>query len=273
MYIRKNLTTNLTRRHRRVVCLFSILLFSLGLLASCRDSSQQTATTEIHVAAASDLTTAFGEIGREFEKAQAIKVLFSFGASGVLARQIENGSPMDVFAAANVGYVDQLERQNLIIPDTKAIYARGRITLWTPKDSQIKLTQISDLTQSDVKRIAIANPEYAPYGMAAREVMQAAGVWASVKSKLVYGENIRQTFQFAETGNVDVAIIALSLSKESDGKWTLIGSELHKPLDQAMTVIKATKNERAAREFCKFVNGTAGRSILRKYGFEFPDEK
>jgi molybdate transport system substrate-binding protein len=272
MYTRLKRKTKRTRRPRRVLCLLSLTVLLLSLGSGCR-SPNPTGAIELHVAAASDLTTAFGEIGREFEKTHPIKLSFSFSASGTLAKQIENGSPMDVFAAANVGYVEQLERQNLIVPETKAVYARGRITLWTAKDSQINLTQISDLTNAEVQRIAIANPEYAPYGMAARDAMQTAGIWDSVKPKLVYGENIRQAFQFAQTGNVDVAVVALSLSKESDGKWVLIGSELHKPLDQALAVIRATKNEQAAREFCSFVISAEGKSILRKYGFEFPGEK
>lgn len=236
---------------------------------ACRERASNT-PVEIHVAAASDLTNAFGELGKEFEKTHNIKVTFSFGASGMLAKQIENGSPMDVFAAANVGYVDQLAQKELIVADTKGVYARGRITLWTPKDSPLQITKVSDLTNPSVKRIAIANPEYAPYGMAARDALQGAGIWDEVKPKLVYAENIRQTMQFAQTGNVDVAIMALSLSRESDGKWRLIDSSLHKPLDQGLAVIKSTKNEAAARQFCTFVRGDSGRAILKKYGFEFP---
>lgn len=177
---------------------------------------------------------------------------------------------MDVFAAANVGFVEQLEQKGLIIPDTKVVYARGRITLWTPKDSDLKLEKITDLARTDVKRIAIANPEYAPYGMAAREALETAGVWETVKPKLVYGENIRQTFQFAETGNVDVAIVSLSLSSTSQGRWILIPEELHRPVNQGLAVIKSTQNEKAAREFSTFVAGPQGQEILARFGFEKP---
>ncbi len=179
---------------------------------------------------------------------------------------------MDLFAAANTDYIDQLDKQGLIVPDTRTIYARGRITLWTRKDSPQQIEKISDLTRPEVKRIAIANPDHAPYGMAAREALQRAGIWDSVKSKLVYGENIRQTLQYAETGNVEVAIVAQSLSLQSDGQWFLIPEELHRPLDQALAVIKGTKNEREAREFAQFVMGSEGRAIMRKYGFTLPRE-
>ena len=241
------------------------LLFSL--LGGCK-TKQPASTAELHVAAASDLIPAFEEIGREFETAHQTKVVFSFGSTGLLTRQIENGAPMDVFAAASVDFIDQLEQKGLILADTKSIYARGRITLWTTKDSKLRIEKINDLASDEVKRVAMANPDHAPYGMAAREAMQSAGIWDSLKSKLVYGDNIRQTLQFAETGNVDVAIVALSLSKQSDGRWTLIPQELHKPINQGLAVIKGTKNEQAAREFASFVSGPQGQAVLAKFGFE-----
>jgi molybdate transport system substrate-binding protein len=242
-------------------------LLVLVYFAGCNPSSQ-TETGEIHVAAAADLTPAFEEIAREFESAHKTKVVFSFGSTGMLTRQIENGAPMDVFAAASVDFIEQLEQKGLILSETKAVYARGRITLWVPKDSQLKIEKLTDLTRDDVKRIAIANPDHAPYGMAARDALQSAGIWEAVKSKLVYGENIRQTLQFAETGNVEVAIVALSLSIKSDGRWSLIPAELHKPINQGLAVIKGAKNEKAARDFAAFVTGPSGQAILAKYGFE-----
>ena len=117
-----------------------------------------------------------------------------------------------MFAAANVSFVEELERQGLILPDTKQMYARGRITLWTRADSSLQITSLADLTRPEVQRLAIANPDHAPYGVAARQAMQTAGIWEAVQNKLVLGENVRQTLQYAETGNVDVAIVALSLS-------------------------------------------------------------
>ena len=122
------------------------------------------------------------------------------------------------------------------------------------------------------QRIAIANPDHAPYGLAARQALETAGIWERVKPKLVYGDNIRQTLQYAETGNVEVAIVALSLSMQSRGRWTLIPEELHKPIDQGLAIIKTTKNEPAARAFAAFVNGPQGRAIMQKYGFTFPPQ-
>ena len=244
------------------------LFLTLAFGWACRQTTNQ--SSEITVAAASDLTPAFEEIGREFETHHKTKVVFVFGSTGMLTRQIENGAPMDLFAAANVAYVEQLEQKGLIVPGTKAIYARGRITMWTTADSPLKFETLSDLTRPEVRRIAIANPDHAPYGLAAQQAMQKAGIWDAVKPKLVYGDNIRQTLQYADTGNVEVAIVALSLSQQSKGRWTLIPEELHQPLDQGLAVIKSTRNETAARAFASFVTGARGREILAQYGFAFP---
>lgn len=241
---------------------------TLCCVTACKDQSQP--ANQLTVAAASDLTPAFEELGREFEASHKTKVVFVFGSTGLLTKQIENGAPFDLFAAANVSYIDQLEQKGLISPGTKAIYARGRITFWTPATSNIRLENIGDLARPEVKRVAIANPDHAPYGLAARQALESAGVWDRVKPKLVYADNIRQTLQYAETGNVDVAIVALSLSMQSDGRWTAIPEELHKPIDQALAVIKTTKNEQAARAFAAFIASQQGRAIMQKYGFVLP---
>jgi molybdate transport system substrate-binding protein len=260
-----------SRLKPRVALLAAFFLTLVCAITACKDQSPTTnRPPELTVAAASDLTPAFEQLGREFESSHKTKVVFVFGSTGLLTRQIENGAPMDLFAAANVSFIDQLEQKGLIIPGTKAIYARGRITLWTPVSSNLRLENISDLARPEVQRIAIANPEHAPYGLAARQALESAGVWERVKPKLVYGDNIRQTLQFAETGNVEVAIVALSLSIQSKGRWTLIPEELHKPIDQALGIMKSTKNEPAARAFATFLSGPQGKAIMQKYGFTFP---
>ncbi|HEU4508897.1 MAG TPA: molybdate ABC transporter substrate-binding protein [Pyrinomonadaceae bacterium] len=257
------------RPETRLALLAALLLTLVCAATACKDRPSSSAP-EITVAAASDLTPAFEELGREFQSTHKTKVVFVFGSTGMLTRQIENGAPMDLFAAANVSFVEQLEQKGLIVPGTKAIYARGRITLWTPLDSNLRLESIADLARPEVTRIAIANPDHAPYGMAAKEALETAGIWDRVKTKLVYGDNIRQTLQFAQTGNVEVAIMALSLSIQSKGRWTLIPEEMHKPLDQGLAVIKSTKNESDARAFAAFVGSPQGRAIMQKYGFSFP---
>ena len=244
-----------------------LILIPLLFILSCRPQNTQ---TELTVAAASDLTNAFEEIGREFQKATGAKVIFNFGSSGMLAKQIEQGAPIDLFAAANIDFINQLEQKGLILPDTKKRYARGRIVIWTAQSSGIRIEKLSDLGLPEIKRIAIANPEHAPYGVAARQALEHAGLWEQIKPKIVYGENIRQTMQYAQTGNVEVAIVALSLTPGSDGHWLLIPDDLHNPVDQTFAVIKGAKNEAAARAFAAFVVGEQGQTIMKRYGFTLP---
>src|ERR1043165_1457669 len=185
------------------------LLLTLVCAIACKDRSTAStpAPNELTIAAASDLTPAFEELGRAFESTNKIKVVFVFGSTGLLTQQIENGAPVDLFAAASMSYVDKLDHEGLIVPDSKAVYARGRITLWTTADSNLRLEGIKDLARPEVTRIAIANPDHAPYGLAARQALESAGIWDVIKPKLVYGDNIRQTLQFAELGNHGVGSV------------------------------------------------------------------
>ena len=251
------------------LCSSVALILVLIFFTACRSSPGVTLT----VSAAADLTPAFAELGKLFTNDTGIKVTFNFGSTGQLTQQIEQGAPVDLLAAANVSFIEELERQNLILADTKALYAQGRITLWTRSDSSLKLDRIEDLAKPEVRRIAIANPEHAPYGEAARQALESAGIWDRVSSRLVFGENISQTLQYAETGNVDAAIVALSLSITSKGRWILISDQLHKPLNQALAVVRSTRHETEARRFASFVNSTQGRQIMRKYGFILPGEE
>ncbi len=251
----------------------ALIIISLLLISGCGSRVDNNSDKNVlYIAAASDLAGAFEEVGRSFEQATGIRTVFNFGSTGMLTKQIENGAPLDIFAAANIQFIDQLERKGLIIPDTKALYARGRITIWMRGGSLLQIERLEELARVEIERVAIANPDHAPYGLAAREAMEAAGVWEAVKPKCVFGENVRQTLQYAESGNVDVAIVALSLSLQSNGRWILIPEELHRPLDQALAILKSTTRERQARRFIEFLNGPQGRPIMRKYGFVLPGE-
>ena len=255
-------------------CSSVALIRVLMCFTACRSSPPgKDLPVTLTVSAASDLTPAFEEVGKLFTSDTGIKVTFNFGSTGQLTQQIEQGAPVDLLAAANVSFVEELERQNLILPDTKTLYAQGRITLWTRSDSSLQLDRIEDVAKPEVRRIAIANPEHAPYGDAARQALESAGIWDRVSSRLVFGENVSQTLQYAETGNVDVAIVALSLSVSSKGRWVLVSDQLHKPLNQAMAVIRSTRHEAEARRFASFVNSAQGRPIMRKYGFVLPGEE
>jgi len=249
-----------------------VFVLALALSAiSCGDRASKPKT--LLVSAAADLTPAFKELGSVFERRTGTPVVFNFGSTGQLTQQIEQGAPADLFAAANSSFIEQLEREEMIVPGSAQVYARGRLTIWTPRTATLApITRIEDLSRDDITRVAIANPEHAPYGMAAKEALESAGVWERIAPKLVYGENIRQTLQFAESGNVDVAIVALSLSIQSDGNWTLVPAELHKPLNQTLAIVKSTRNLSSAQAFVALITSPEGREIMRRYGFTSPDE-
>ncbi|MFQ5855540.1 MAG: molybdate ABC transporter substrate-binding protein [Anaerolineae bacterium] len=259
---------------RNLVCLAGLLPIvacagqaSPMLLAPGEDRGN-----DLLVAAASDLQFAFTEIGEHFEQQTGQHMTFSFGSTGNLTAQIENGAPFDLFAAANVTYIDRLRDKGLIIPGTQQLYAQGRIVLAVNRNSGVMATAVGDLLDPSISRVAIANPDHAPYGLAAKQALQRAGVWDRLQSKLVYGENVRQTLQFVQTGNALAGIIALSITDVPEVTWTLIDAGLHQPLNQALAVIRGSPNEQAARAFITFVNGPQGRPIMKKYGFLLPGE-
>jgi molybdate transport system substrate-binding protein len=223
------------------------------------------------VFAAADLAFALKEILPLFEKAHGAKVTLSLGSTGNLAAQIENGAPADVFFAADQAFVERLAARGAVIPETRTLYARGRIVLATPKSGR-RLKHLRDLLDPDVRRVAIANPLHAPYGKAAEEAMRAVGVWDTLKPKLVYGENIRQTLQFLQVGAVDAGIVSLSVASAPEIEWTLIDDGLHAPLNQAAAVVRRSRHVALAVALIQFVSGAEGRPIMRKFGFLLPGE-
>jgi molybdate transport system substrate-binding protein len=198
---------------------------------------------------------------------------FSFGATGLLAKQIAEGAPFDVFAAANLSFVDDAIKAGACEADTKAIYAEGRIVLWTKGAAGLPLASLADLARPEIVHVAIANPDHAPYGKAAKEALVKSGVWDAIEKKIVYGENVQQTLQFAQSGNADVAIVALSLATVSGGHATPIDPSLHAPLKQAHRRVPRRARSRTGPwsrtrgEFAAFVASTEGRAILSRHGF------
>jgi molybdate transport system substrate-binding protein len=234
-------------------------------------SASPTAVAEITVAAASDLRPAFEELGALFEAERGIAVTFSFGSSGQLREQIINGAPFDLFASANVEFVDEVIDAGRGIDATKADYALGRIVLWTPIGVELP-GSIDALAGERFRRIAIANPEHAPYGLAAKQALETAGVYTAVESRLVYGENISDTFRIAQSGNAEVGIVALSLAIAAGGDYTLLPAELHEPLEQALVVTATGSRADAATAFAEFIGSPNGREVMIRYGFMLPGD-
>lgn len=255
------------------VKLFWILWLALAntVLLACNkgDSNKDS----IKVAAASDLSQAFKEVGAEFEKDTGKKVTFSFASTGLLSKQIMEGAPFDLFAAANVSFVDEVVGSGNCDKATQELYARGRLVLWTKQGSKAP-TSLADLADPAYAKIAIANPEHAPYGIAAKEALTHEGLWDELDAhkRIVIGENVSQALQYAETGNADAAIVALSLAVDTDGQYIDIDQSLHTPLEQALVVCGKGPKTQTAGEFAKYVNSEKGRGIMRRYGFLLPSE-
>lgn len=251
-----------------------IALFGLALsLGACAPAAPSTPTpAPLTVAAAADLQFAFTEIGARYTAVTGVPVIFSFGSTGQLAQQIENGAPFDVFAAANQSFVEALARQNLALTDTVQLYARGHLVLAVNRQAGLTVTRLDDLLNPAVRQIAIANPAHAPYGMAAQQALESAGLWSAVTPKLVFGDNVRQALQFVQSGDAPVGIVALSVADVPEITWTLIDDSLHAPLDQALAVMAYSPRQAEARRFAAFINGPEGRPIMQRYGFMLPGE-
>lgn len=240
------------------------LVVLLLLLGACREKS---APVEVKVAAASDLTEAFEELGKQFEAETKLHVSFSFGSSGLLAKQISEGAPFDLFASANERFVQETVTAGACDGATSAHFARGRLALY----GLTAPSSLDVLTADTTKKIALANPEHAPYGKAAREVLERSALIEKVSDKLVLSENVRQALQFAKTGNAQFAFVAWANVPpgERAANALLIDSTLHAPLDQSLVICpKRGKNADGATQFAQFLKRPSSIETLKRFGFE-----
>lgn len=244
-----------------------VIASSPGCSRGAREEKHEL-SPEITVAAAANLTDAFAELGKEFTARRGVRVTFSFGATADLARQIENGAPFDVFASADVEHVERLNSLGLVTPGTNQVYARGRLALWIPPGSPLTLNRLEDLTRPEVERVAIAKPDVAPYGRAAVEALNALNLWTQIEPKVIYGQNVSQAKQYAATGNAEVAFIPRALVKPGEGLAIEVDERLHRPIDQAIAVIKDSRRHDAARSFVSYVLSPEGQTLLERYGYK-----
>jgi molybdate transport system substrate-binding protein len=230
---------------------------------------------QITIAAAADLEFAMNEIVTGFRKDHpddTVEVIY--GSSGTFSAQLQRGAPYDLYFSADIALPAALLRMGLAAGDVVP-YAFGRIVLWSAKRDASKLT-LADLPDPGLRRIAIANPEHAPYGRRAEEALRAAGVWEAVRHKLVFGEDIAHTAQFARTGNAEVGIIALALALSpefaSKGSYSLIPDTLHAPLEQGYIVTRRAHANPLARRFADTMASATARAVMNRYGFILPGE-
>ena len=253
-----------------------LLVTAILCVASARNAS----ATELVIAAASDLNVAVKELIAGFEKRTGHTVKLSLGSSGNFHAQIRNGAPFDVFLSADLNYVRDLEKSGLTEPGTSYTYAIGRIVVWVRRNASIDLQALGmkALVHPKVRKIAIANPEHAPYGRAAVAAMEKAGIYAAAKNKLVLGENISQAAQFVHSGAADIGVVALSLAlaepMKSQGKYWDVPLDQYPRMEQGAVILKqATRSGHAAaaREFLSELRSPQGRAILQKFGFSLPE--
>jgi molybdate transport system substrate-binding protein len=239
-----------------------VLLTGFTLAATAQTPQKD---NDLIVAAAADLAGIEKPVTELFEKTAGRQVKFVLGASGLLARQIEQGAPYDVFLSANERFVADLAASGHLVPGSVRVYALGRLGLWSRDGS---VTRIEQLRDRRVIHLAMANPAHAPYGAAARQLLENAGLWAAVEPKVVYGENVRQALQFAESGNADAVITAWSLLFDRGG--ILLAASGHAPIRQAAGVVAGRPNEAAARRFLVLLRSEEGRKILVAHGLGLP---
>jgi molybdate transport system substrate-binding protein len=250
----------------------TIARLSVGLLLLAgRVASAQ----GLAVAAASDLQSALPAIVSQFQKDTGQQVRVTFGSSGNFFAQIENGAPFDVFLSADIDYPRRLERAGQVERGSLYEYATGRLVLWTRKDSGIDVRRgLTILTDARVRRIAVANPEHAPYGRAAVAALRHEGLDARVQGKFVLGENISQAAQFAESGSADVGLLALSLALsptlKSSGVYFDIPESWHPPIEQAAVILTSSRQKTLARQFIEYLKRPDSVKILQSYGFVVP---
>lgn len=255
--------TNLSR----ISIIFAALLSS---------SSGTMAGQQLRVAAAADLQFVFQDLSARFQKETGHAVELTFGSSGNFFSQIQNGAPFDLFFSADVDYPAKLEAAGLIEPGTLSRYASGRIVLWVPKNSSIDVRKgLQTLLDSRVRRIAIANPEHAPYGRAAVAALRHEKIYTKVSEKLILGENISQTAQFVESGNADAGILALSLAVapllKTEGIYFEIPTSSYPAIDQAVVILRSSKQKEIARQFLNFLERPEVADFMRSHGLNAPE--
>ena len=234
------------------------------------------AAESITVAAAADLNYALTALASRFEAATGTKVALSFGSSGNLYSQIQNGAPFDLFFSADEDYPKKLAATGLVDARTIRVYAIGHLVLWVPGGSALdpEKLHMDLLTHALVSRIALANPQHAPYGRAAVAALEHYGLKDKVSDKLVYGENVSQAAQFVQSGNAQAGLIALSLAKSRAmapaGKYWEIPTDAYPELKQAAGVLAASQRKKPAQAFLDFVLSPEGAEILRKFGLTPP---
>ncbi|MER3447060.1 MAG: molybdate ABC transporter substrate-binding protein [Candidatus Dadabacteria bacterium] len=256
----------------RTILWFFVLIFAglLITLSSISSTYAQRASDGITVAAAISLKDAFSDIGRIFESRTGTRVVFNFGASGILQKQIEGGAPVDVFASAGEKQINELESKGLIIQETRRDFARNTLVLIVPIDSKLNIHSFDDLVNPNLRRLAIGNPKTVPAGEYSRQLLINMKLWEGLQSKLILAEDVRQVLIYVTRGDVDAGMVYASDVFIAQGKVAMRArapEALHDPILYPIAVIKGSSKGQLARDFVDLILSPDGQNILRKYGF------
>jgi molybdate transport system substrate-binding protein len=228
---------------------------------------------EVNAAVAANFTEPVKKIAEAFQKDTGHTVKLSFGSSGKFYSQIKEGAPFDVFLAADEKNPKLLEDEGLAVKDSRFVYALGKLVLWSAQPGYVD-GKGDVLGKGSYNKLAYADPKLAPYGLAAKEALEKMALWDKVQSKLVTGESITQTYQFAATGNAEIAFIALSQitkdGKVTEGSYWLVPAHMYNPIKQAAVQLSAAKDKAAAQAFLTYLKNEKSVAIIRSFGYELP---
>ncbi|HYX17129.1 MAG TPA: molybdate ABC transporter substrate-binding protein [Nostoc sp.] len=245
------------------------LLLAIGLPLVTPSPGVAQSNASIVVSAASSLKEALQEIKTLYQQSKSnINITYNFGASGALQQQIEQGAPADIFISAAKKQVDALEQKGLLLSGSRINLANNRLVLIVAQDV-VGITSFNNLTDSKIKKIAIGEPRSVPAGQYGEEVLKNLKLYDQVKSKFVFGNNVRQVLAAVESGNAQAGIVYATDAKTSNKVKVVFTADekLHSPIVYPLAVIKGSKNISAARQFVQFLSGSQSKTVLRKYGF------
>ncbi len=245
----------------------------VSILLLCGLMSSPVRAGEVSVAVASNFAAPMERLVPLFQKESGHTLKVSLGASGKLYAQIRNKAPFDVFLSADEEMPKSLMQEGLAVGGTRFVYATGRLMLWSVQPDFVD-ERGSVLNKGNFNMLAIANPRYSPYGVAAKETLTKLIMWNSIQEKLAKGENVTQTYQLAATEKADLAFIALSQvmrdGKVTAGSWWLVPPEMHKPIQQSAVLLSGAKDQAAAKAFLAFLKSEKARAVMRGFGYELP---
>jgi molybdate transport system substrate-binding protein len=227
----------------------------------------------ILVAAASDLQEVLPRLLMPFTVKSGIITIATPDASGRLAEQIKAGAPYDLFLSANRKFVDDLAHAGLIVPETVQDYALGSLVLCVGESAAGRVKRLEDLKALEVKKIAIANPEYAPYGVAARQALERAGLWSGLEPRIVRADSVRQALFYVRNGDAEAALVSRALIDPKQDRIVEVDPALHDPLVQSLGVVASSRRREDAIALARFITGPDGQAILHGAGFKKADSE